>query len=109
MYVGPHVNIRCWAKLMEGAPVEAASEYVKVGPMPGGTTGEPRRRVCGKESFDPPPLLESIWIYMSFAVITLVGHIRDILTYIGLKKAGREASMLQEEVCEANCFLSHFT
>ena len=78
--------------------MEAASEYVKDGPMPGGTTREPRKRVHGKESFDPPPLLDAIWIYMSFAVITLVGHIRDILTYFGLRTAGREAAMLQEEV-----------
>lgn len=84
--------------------MEAASEYVKDGPMPGGTTREPRKKAHGKESFDPPPLLDAIWVYLSFAIITLVGHIRDILTYFGLKKAGREAAMLQEEVGE---LLSH--
>ena len=88
--------------------MEAASEYVKVGPMPGGATGELRRKVRGKESFDPPPLLDAIWVYLSFAIITLVGHIRDVLTYVGLKKAGREASMLQEEVREADCLLPYF-
>lgn len=93
------LHVRCCVEPMEEAPVEAASEYVKDGPMPGGATGEPRKKVHGKESFDPPPLLVAIWVYLSFALVTLVGHIRDILMYMGLKKAGSEAAMLQEEVC----------
>ena len=93
------LHVRCCVEPMEEAPVEAASEYVKDGPMPGGATGEPRKKVHGKESFDPPPLLVAIWVYLSFALVTLVGHIRDILMHMGLKKAGSEAAMLQEEVC----------
>lgn len=88
---------------MEQVHGEAASEYVKDGPMPAGTTGEPaKKKVFGKESFDPPPLIDAIGVYLSFAFVTLMGHLRDFLTYIGLKKIGREAALLTKEVRETS-------
>ena len=88
---------------MEQVHGKAASEYVKDGPMPAGTTGEPaKKKVFGKESFDPPRLRDAIWTYLSFAFLTLLGHIRDTLAYFGLKKIGSEAALLKKEVRETS-------
>ena len=67
---------------------EATSEYVRAGPMPVALQGGKRR--LGKESFDPTPLPVAIFTYMTYALLTLLGHIRDFFRFIGLIKTCKE-------------------
>jgi hypothetical protein len=77
----------------EKAPTtdEATSEYVKTGPMP--VEQQTGKRHVGKEFYDPPPLSAAIFTYMTYAVLTLVGYVRDFLRFLGVvnNKACQEA------------------
>lgn len=46
------------------------------------------KREYPKESFEPPPLLDAVCTYISYAVIILFGHLADFWRRIGLKKDG---------------------
>ena len=55
-------------------------------PTPAGKTKKPRPNP--KEKFEPPPLLDAVCTYISYAVVVLFGHLADFWRRIGLKKDG---------------------
>lgn len=94
----------------EKAPTtdEATSEYVKTGPMP--VEQQTGKRHVGKEFYDPPPLSAAIFTYMTYAVLTLVGYVRDFLRFLGVvnNKACQEAVGSMEDMFKLNMQFENF-
>ena len=61
---------------------ETKSVNVPNGASNGQAAGKPRR--IGKESFPDPPLLKAILTHLSYGIMTILGHIIDVLRKLGL-------------------------
>ena len=71
---------------------ETKSVNVPNGASNGQAAGKPPRRIP-KESFPDPPLLKAILTHLSYGIMTILGHIIDVLRKLGLRSDPDTKSM----------------